>query len=118
MPKISKMYLEIDPFKIVEKGFHKDRSQVSESIFSLGNEYSGVRGFFDEDYNGESLKGSYFNGVYEYALSETPNAYKGIIKKTHFTITIIMFTTFYITLNLLMIFIHILPPKTSYKIVS
>ena len=35
MPKISKMYLEIDPFKIVEKGFHKDRSQVSESIFSL-----------------------------------------------------------------------------------
>ena len=69
MPKISKMYLEINPFKIIEKGFHKDRSQVSESIFSLGNEYSGIRGFFDEDYNGESLKGSYFNGIYEYALS-------------------------------------------------
>ena len=86
MPKVSKMYLEVDPFKIIEKGFHKERSQVSESIFSLGNEYSGIRGFFDEGYSGESLKGSYFNGIYEYALEDTPNAYKGIIKRTHFTI--------------------------------
>lgn len=86
MPKISKMYLEVDPFKIIEKGFNKERSQVSESIFSLGNEYSGIRGFFDEEYSGDSLKGSYFNGIYEYALEDTPNAYKGIIKRTHFTI--------------------------------
>lgn len=86
MPKVSKMYLEVDPFKIIEKGFNKERAQVSESIFSLGNEYSGIRGFFDEGYSGESLKGSYFNGIYEYALSDTPNAYKGIIKRTHFTI--------------------------------
>ena len=86
MPKVSKMYLEVNPFKIIEKGFHKERSQVSESIFSLGNEYSGIRGFFDEGYSGESLKGSYFNGIYEYALEDTPNAYKGIIKRTHFTI--------------------------------
>ena len=86
MPKVSKMYLEVDPFKIIEKGFNKERAQVSESIFSLGNEYSGIRGFFDEGYSGDSLKGSYFNGIYEYALSDTPNAYKGIIKRTHFTI--------------------------------
>ena len=86
MPKVSKMYLEVDPFKIIEKGFNKERAQVSESIFSLGNEYSGIRGFFDEGYSGESLKGSYFNGIFEYALSDTPNAYKGIIKRTHFTI--------------------------------
>ena len=86
MPKVSKMYLEVDPFKIIEKGFNKERAQVSESIFSLGNEYSGIRGFFDEGYSGKSLKGSYFNGIYEYALEDTPNAYKGIIKRTHFTI--------------------------------
>lgn len=86
MPKVSNMYLEVDPFKIIEKGFHKNRAQVSESIFSLGNEYSGIRGFFDEGYSGKSLKGSYFNGIYEYALEDTVNAYKGIIKRTHFTI--------------------------------
>ena len=51
MPKVSKMYLEVDPFKIIEKGFNKERAQVSESIFSLGNEYSGIRGFFDEGYS-------------------------------------------------------------------
>lgn len=86
MPKKSKIYLEVDPYKIIEYNFHKERSQVSESIFSLGNEYSGIRGFFDEGYSGKSLKGSYFNGIYEYALEDTPNAYKGIIKRTHFTI--------------------------------
>ena len=87
MPKISKMYLEVDPYKIIEKGFNKERSQVSESIFSLGNEYSGIRGFFDEEYSGTSLKGSYFNGIYEYALEDTPNAYKGIIKRYRFLFT-------------------------------
>ncbi len=86
MPKIQNLYLEVDPFKIIEKGYHKNRHMVSESIFSLGNEYSGVRGYFEEGYSGKHLEGSYFNGIYEYALSETPNAYKGIIKRTHFTI--------------------------------
>ena len=52
MPKKSNLYLDIDPFKIIETSFHKDRSQVSESIFSLANEYSGIRGFFDEGYSG------------------------------------------------------------------
>lgn len=45
MPKKSYTYLEVDPYKIIEKGFHRDRDQVSESLFSLGNEYSGIRGF-------------------------------------------------------------------------
>lgn len=48
MPKKSYTYLEVDPYKIIEKGFHRDRDQVSESLFSLGNEYSGIRGFFEE----------------------------------------------------------------------
>ena len=86
MPKVSKQYLEVHPFSIIEKGFHKERDQVSESLFSLGNEYSGIRGFFEEGYSGKKLIGSYFNGIYEYALEDTPNAYKGIIKRTHFMI--------------------------------
>lgn len=87
MAKVSNRYLEVDPFKIIEKGFHKDRSQVSESIFSIGNEYSGIRGFFEEGITGvDSLIGSYFNGIYEYALEDTPSAYKGIAKRSHFTI--------------------------------
>jgi len=85
MGKISKEYLKIDEWKIIEEGFHKDRDLVSESLFSLGNEYCGVRGFFDEDYSGNKLIGTYYNGIYEYG-SEIPTAYKGIAKRTHFTI--------------------------------
>ena len=46
MGKIKTRYLEVEPSSVTEIGFHQDRSQVSESIFSLGNEYCGVRGFF------------------------------------------------------------------------
>lgn len=91
MPKISKKYLEVDPYKIIELDFHADKSMESESIFSLGNEYCGIRGFFEEGYSGKSLIGTYFNGIYEYALSDTPNAYKGIVKRTHFTINSVNF---------------------------
>lgn len=86
MAKIKNSYLEIEPFGVREKGFHKDRNQVSESIFSLGNEYSGVRGFFEEGVSLPSLVGTYYNGIIEYALEETPSAYKGIVKRSHFTI--------------------------------
>lgn len=86
MPKMSNLYLKTDPYKIIEEGFHKERAMVSESVFSLGNEYSGVRGFFEEGYSGPHLIGTYFNGIYEYAKSDTPNSYRGIVKRTHFTI--------------------------------
>ena len=86
MGKIRTRYLEVEPFSVTEIGFHKERNQVSESIFSLGNEYSGVRGFFEEGVSLPSLVGTYYNGILEYSLEETPNAYKGIVKRTHFTI--------------------------------
>ena len=85
MAKISKEYLCVHPWKIIEKGFHENRDMVSESLFSLGNEYSGIRGFFDEGYSGPTLVGTYYNGIYEYG-DIIPNAYKGIAKRTHFTI--------------------------------
>ncbi|MFH1367614.1 MAG: glycosyl hydrolase family 65 protein [Elusimicrobiota bacterium] len=58
-------YLKTDPWRIIEEGFHPERSRVSESVFSLANEYMGVRGYFEEGYSGEKLIGSYFNGVFE-----------------------------------------------------
>ena len=42
-------YLDIDPWKVVETGFHPDRQRSSESIFSIGN------GRFGQRANHESL---------------------------------------------------------------
>lgn len=59
-----KNYIQHHPWQITEEGFHHDFHQVSESIFSLGNGRMGTRGNFEEDYSGETLRGSYFAGVY------------------------------------------------------
>lgn len=91
MAKVSSKYLEVDPYIIKELGYHKDRHQVSESIFSLSNEYMGVRGFFEEGTDEKHLIGTYFNGIIENALEDTPSAYKGIVKRTHFTINSVNF---------------------------
>ena len=48
-----------------------------ESLFSLANEHQGVRGFFNEGYSGNSLIGSYLNGIYEERFTEGMS-YKGI----------------------------------------
>ena len=91
MPKIAERYLEVDPYRLVEKGFHKEKNAVSESLFSLGNEYSGIRGYFEEGSSLPGLIGTYYNGIIEYALLDTPTAYKGIVKRSHFTINGINF---------------------------
>ena len=85
MAKIADKYYITDPWNIIEEGFDKAYSQVSESIFSLGNEYMGVRGYFEEGYSNESLIGSYFNGIYESQEVEH-SAYKGMIDKTEFIV--------------------------------
>ncbi len=91
MGKVSNKYLEVDPYKIIEKGFHKDRNQVSESIFSLCNEYMGVRNSFEEGVSLHSLKGTYFNGIIEYAKKDIDGAYLGVVKRSHFTINSVDF---------------------------
>ncbi len=85
MAKIADKYYVTDPWNIIEEGFNPAYSQVSESIFSLGNEFMGVRGYFEEGYQGDSLLGSYFNGIYESAKTEG-STYKGIIDKTEFMV--------------------------------
>lgn len=86
MGKIADMYYTVDPWLVSEKGFEKSRSEVSESIFSLANEYMGVRGYFEEGYSGETLIGSYFNGVYENSPQENHVKYKGIVARSHFMV--------------------------------
>lgn len=65
MAKIAEKYLKVDPWVVEENGFHKERGRVSESVFSLANEFMGVRGYFDEGYSGDKLIGSYINGIYD-----------------------------------------------------
>lgn len=99
MAKIAQKYLEVHPWKLIEKTFRPGRSRVSESVFSLGNEYMGVRGTFDEGISLPTLRGTYFNGVYEYAKEDTPNAYRGIVKRTHFMINSVDFYKIKLDIN-------------------
>lgn len=85
MAKSADIYYKVHPWKITEEGFNKDYALVSESIFSLGNEYMGTRGSFEEGYSGNSLTGSYFNGIYE-SIQLEKSSYKGIVDKTDFIV--------------------------------
>lgn len=85
MAKIADSYFKIDPWRIVEEGFHPEYGMTAESVFSLGNEYMGVRGYFEEGYSGQTLLGSYFNGVYERQKANS-EGYKGIVQETEFMV--------------------------------
>lgn len=84
MAKVADIYFKVDPWKIIEEGFDPTYSRVSESVFSLANESIGVRGFFDEGGNVDSLRGAYNNGVYD--IEHIGRSYRGIVEKTHFMI--------------------------------
>ncbi|MDO5022391.1 MAG: family 65 glycosyl hydrolase domain-containing protein [Eubacteriales bacterium] len=59
-----KRYFKLDPWKIIEDSFPKDTMRISESIMSLGNGSMGLRGNFEEDYSGDSHRGTYIGGVW------------------------------------------------------
>lgn len=84
MAKIADKYFVVDTWKVIENGFDPARNRVSESIFSLGNEYMGVRAYPEEGYGGDSLIGSYFNGLFE--ESKVSAHYKGIIRSLRFMV--------------------------------
>lgn len=86
MGKIAHNYLKVDEWEIIEKNFDIKNGRVSESIFSLGNEYMGVRGYFDEGYGGDRLIGSYLNGVIEKGDAVQPNHYKGMVRKVTYMV--------------------------------
>ena len=57
-------YVQEDPWKIIEAGYHPEDNRLYESLMSLGNGHMGHRGNFEEDFSGDSLQGSYAAGVY------------------------------------------------------
>lgn len=85
MGKYADRHYLTDATCIVEEGFDPAYAEVSESVFSLANEYMGVRGYFEEGYSGKGLQGSYFNGIYEYAPT-VGSAYRGIASGTEYMV--------------------------------
>ena len=85
MGKTADKYFVTDPWQIIEEGFDPEHGKIAESIFSIANEFMGVRGFFEEDYSGAKLIGSYFNGVYD-AEQLSRTGYKGVVLETEFMV--------------------------------
>ena len=57
-------YLEVDEWRIIERGWNPKNQTKSESIFSIGNGRMGQRANFEEDYSGDTFQGSYVAGIY------------------------------------------------------
>lgn len=53
----------VDPWKIVQKGLDED-VRLAESLTSIGNGYMGMRGNFEEDFTGDTHRGTYIGGVW------------------------------------------------------
>jgi maltose phosphorylase len=79
LPKTPIEYFKGDPWVIVEEGFDPAYQRVSESVFSVANEFMGVRGYFEEGYSGDHLLGSYFNHLYEMMDIRHDQVFKGFI---------------------------------------
>ncbi|ORN05264.1 Maltose phosphorylase [Lentilactobacillus parabuchneri] len=59
-----KRTFEVTPWNIVTHDFKPEDKRLQESMTSLGNGYMGMRGFFEEDYSGDTLNGIYLGGVW------------------------------------------------------
>src|SRR5215213_8806912 len=59
-----KNYIKHHEWQIIEEGFDPHYNKISESVFSIGNGRMGQRANFEEEYSGETLRGSYVAGVY------------------------------------------------------
>jgi maltose phosphorylase len=79
LPKTPISYFRGDPWTILEEGFDPAYQRVSESVFSVANEFMGVRGYFEEGYSGDHLLGSYFNHLYELMDIRHDQLFKGFV---------------------------------------
>lgn len=59
-----KRIFDVQPWHVVTNDFNPENKRLQESMTSLGNGYMGMRGFFEEDYSGDSLAGIYLGGVW------------------------------------------------------
>ena len=60
----SKRYFKVHPWKIIEDKFCLESNEISESVFSLGNEYMGTRGLFEEGISTNSVENCFIGGIY------------------------------------------------------
>ena len=58
-----KRIFEVSPWTITTHELNPADKRLQESITSLGNEYMGMRGMFEETYTGDSLQGVYIGLV-------------------------------------------------------
>ena len=88
MVKNADRQFEVHPWRVTQSGFDPHYALTAESVFSLANEFMGLRGFAEEGYAAgiPSMIGTYLNGVYELSGEETPSGYKGIVKQTHYMV--------------------------------
>ena len=59
-----KRIFEVNPWTITSHELQPVDKRLQESMTSLGNEYMGMRGMFEETYSGDSLQGVYIGGVW------------------------------------------------------
>ncbi|HAT54159.1 MAG TPA: family 65 glycosyl hydrolase [Lactobacillus sp.] len=59
-----KQTFDIEPWNVVTRKFDSEDKRLQESMTSLGNGNMGLRGFFEEDYSGDTLPGIYLGGVW------------------------------------------------------
>ncbi|WP_203641383.1 glycoside hydrolase family 65 protein [Levilactobacillus andaensis] len=59
-----KRIFEVQPWNVITHTFDPKDKRLQESMTSLGNEYMGMRGDFEEGYSGDSLQGIYLGGVW------------------------------------------------------
>ncbi|MFD1671039.1 glycoside hydrolase family 65 protein [Agrilactobacillus yilanensis] len=59
-----KRIFEVQPWDVITHEFNPADKRLQESMTSLGNGYMGMRGFFEEDYSGDTLPGLYLGGVW------------------------------------------------------
>jgi alpha,alpha-trehalose phosphorylase len=74
-----------DEWEIIEEKFQVENNLRNETIFSLGNGFLGMRGNFEEGYNGPagtSVEGTYINGFYDTELFKYPEVAHGYPEKS------------------------------------
>jgi len=85
--KTSDKYFNVEPWRVVEEGFDPAKQRLSESIFSLANEFMCVRGYFEEGYSGDHLLGSYISQLYDTLDVKYPQVFKGFVTEVAAMIT-------------------------------
>lgn len=59
-----KRTFEVNPWTLTTHDLNPTDKRLQESITSLGNEYMGMRGMFEEQYSGDTHQGIYVGGVW------------------------------------------------------